>query len=61
MDRLYCSELKFEMRHQALKNYAKQPNFVNVAYTILEQADLKEALDLAQGKLLDFLDPELID
>eukprot|EP00965_Chrysotila_dentata_P219834 6191379-Pleurochrysis_carterae.AAC.2 len=54
-------EMKFEMRRQALKNYAKRPNFVNVAYTVLEQADLKEALDLAEGKLLDFLKPELID
>eukprot|EP00965_Chrysotila_dentata_P059598 1977408-Pleurochrysis_carterae.AAC.1 len=26
-------ELKFEMRHQALTNYAKRSNFVNVAYT----------------------------
>eukprot|EP00965_Chrysotila_dentata_P055247 1833477-Pleurochrysis_carterae.AAC.1 len=26
-------ELKFEMRLQALKNYAKRSNFVNVAYT----------------------------
>lgn len=54
-------ELKFEMRHQALKNYAKRSNFVNVAYTVLQQADLKEALDLTEGKLLDFLQPELID
>eukprot|EP00965_Chrysotila_dentata_P024611 814985-Pleurochrysis_carterae.AAC.1 len=49
------------MRHQALKNYAKQSNFINVAYTVLEHADMKEALDLTQGRLLDFLQPELID
>eukprot|EP00965_Chrysotila_dentata_P177464 5861641-Pleurochrysis_carterae.AAC.1 len=54
-------EMKFEMRHQALKNYAKRSNFVNVAYTVLEQADLKDALDLTEGKLLDFLKPELVD
>eukprot|EP00965_Chrysotila_dentata_P020883 691108-Pleurochrysis_carterae.AAC.1 len=54
-------EMKFEMRHQAMKNYAKRSNFVDMAYTVLEQADLKEALDLTAGKLLDFLKPELID
>eukprot|EP00965_Chrysotila_dentata_P070785 2339983-Pleurochrysis_carterae.AAC.1 len=41
-------ELKFEMRQQALKNYAKWSNFVNVAYTVLQQADLKEELDLTE-------------